>query len=62
MKCRNFVKSLLADLIPPKFEVGQNFYSVVHVQIVISLSIFDGFQQMRAQNLSQIMFKILSNG
>ena len=52
MKCENFVKSLQANLIPPKFEVAQNFYfEMMHVQIDISLSMFDGFHQMRAQNL-----------
>ena len=52
MKCRNFVNSLIANLIPQKFKVDHNFYFEIHVQIAISLSIFDKFQQMRAHNLS----------
>ena len=31
-------------------KVGQNFKLEINVQNAISLSIFDGFQQMRAQN------------
>ena len=27
-KCRSFISSLLANLIPPKLEVGQNFYCI----------------------------------
>ena len=49
---RNFVISLLTNLTTQKFDVGQNFYFEIHVQIAISLSIVDGFQQKRAQNLS----------
>ena len=51
IKCKNFMNSLLANLLSEKFDVGQNFYFEVHVEIAISLSIFDGFQQMRAQDL-----------
>ena len=35
-----------------KFKVFQNFELEIHVQKAVFLSIFDGFQQMRAQNLS----------
>ena len=45
MKFINFVNSLLETLIPPE----------IHVQIAISLSIFDGLQQWRVQNLSQTL-------
>ena len=46
------MNSLFPNLIFPKIEVGQNFYFEIHVQIAISLSMFDGFEQPRAQNLS----------
>ena len=49
------MNSLLANLIPPKFTVGQNFCLGLHAQIAISLSIFDGFQQAIAQTLSQMV-------
>ena len=32
-KCRNFMNSLLTDLILPELQVGQNFYLEIHVQI-----------------------------
>ena len=46
------MNSLLANLIPPKFENGQNFCVEIHVQVAISLTTLDGFQQMISQNLS----------
>ena len=58
MKCENFVNSLLENLIPPKIEIGQNLYFEIHIQIATSISIFDGFQQMRAQNLSWIVYNL----
>ena len=51
MKYKHFMSSLLADLIPPKFKVGKHFYFDIDVQIAISLSIFEGFQLRRAQNI-----------
>ena len=47
-----FINSVFENLIPSKIEFGQNFSLKIHVQMAISLSIFDRFQQMRAQNLS----------
>ena len=38
--------------------MGQSFYFEIHVQMIISLSIFDGFQQMRAQNLSYVVYNL----
>ena len=51
MKFNKFMNSLLTDLIPQKFKVDQNFYREIHVQKALSLSILNGFQQMRAENL-----------
>ena len=36
------------------FEVGKNFNFEIHLQIAISLSIFDEFQQMRAQHFKKL--------
>ena len=52
MEFTNFMNSLLTNLIPQNFEVGQTFYLEVHVQNAMSLSILDGLQQTRAQNLT----------
>ena len=55
MKCRNSVNSLLANLVPPRIRSWPKFCFDIHVQIAIFLSIFDGSQQMRAQNLRYIV-------
>ena len=43
--------NLLKNFIPQKFEIGQNFLLKIHVQKAVSLSILDGFQQMRAHQV-----------
>ena len=43
MKYKSSVNSFLANLIPAKLEVGQNLYFKFHVEVAVSLSIFDGF-------------------
>ena len=53
------MNSLLTNLIPPKnSEVGQNFQFEIHIQKAITLSILDGLQQMRTQNLNKILSRI----
>ena len=42
MEFSNFMNSLLTNLIPQKFKVGQNFWSEIYVQKAISLSVLDG--------------------
>ena len=51
MKVDNCMNSLLTNLIPQKFKVGQKFYLETRVQKAISVLIFNEFQQMRAHNL-----------
>ena len=55
MKFSNFMNSLLTSLIPAKIQSWPKFLAEIHVKKAISLSILDGFQQMRVQNLSQIV-------
>ena len=54
MKCRDFMNSLLTDLILPELRSWPKFLFEIHLQIAISLSIIEEFQQMRAQNLNWI--------
>ena len=42
MKFSTFINYLSTNLIPPKFEIGQNFQFEIHVQNAISLSILNG--------------------
>ena len=57
MKLSNFMNSLLTNLIPPKISKLVKISSLKFMfGKAISLLILHGFQQMRAQNLSKIMY------
>ena len=52
----NFMSSFAEKFdTPKKFKIGQNFWLKSFVQKDISLSILDGFQQVRAESLSLIV-------
>ena len=55
MTFSNFMYSLLISLIPPKIQSWPKFVFYIHVHKAISLSILNGFQQTRAQKLTEIV-------
>ena len=52
---QKFCEQFVGKFNTPKIEVGQKFYFEIQVHTALSLSIFDGFQQMRDQNSSKMV-------